>query len=63
MGENKIKSEENITKMFSGQGVFSSDHELALEIIKKFNISADTLEIMPAFENHIGPLFSKIKEK
>ena len=64
MGEDNIISEENASKMFAGKdGKFSSDEELALHIIHKFNICRDTIETMPAFEEHIEPLFSKIKQK
>ena len=56
--------EENVSKMFTGhQGVFTADEQLALEIIHKFNICRDTLETMPAFDEHLDPLFSKVREK
>jgi hypothetical protein len=64
MGDEIIDSEENFSKMFAGiKGTFSPDEELALHIIHKFNICRDTLETMPAFDEHLGPLFSKVKEK
>ena len=40
-----------------------SDEELALHIIHRFNICRDTLETMPAFDEHLEPLFFKVKEK
>jgi len=56
--------DEKISRMFSGkQKDLTSDEELALHIIHKFNICRDTLETMPAFDEHIHPLFNKIKEK
>ena len=59
-----IDSKENVSKMFTDiKGTFSSDEQLALHIIHKFNICRDTLETMPAFEEHLEPLFSKEKEK
>ncbi len=60
----KLISEEDISRMFAGKNSkLSSDEELALHIIHRFNISRDTLESMPAFEEHLEPLFSKVKEK
>jgi hypothetical protein len=59
MSEEEIE-EKNISKMFAdNQSVMTSDEELALQIIQKFNICRDTLETMPAFEDHIEPLFLK----
>jgi len=64
MTNNTFESEEEMSKMFAGKrNELSSDEELALNIIHHFNIDRDTMETMPAFENHIGPLFSKVKEK
>jgi hypothetical protein len=64
MGDGMIDSEENVSKMFTGvKGSLSADEQLAIEIIHKFNICRDTLETMPAFEEHLRPLFSKVKEK
>lgn len=55
--------EENVSKMFVGKyGVAAPDAELALEIIHRFNICRDTLETMPAFDEHMETLFLK-KEK
>jgi len=36
----------------------SSDEMLALNILHRFNLDRDTVETMPAFEDHIKPLFS-----
>ena len=64
MGDKRIGSEEDISRMFAGKNSkLSSDEALALHIIHRFNIGRDTLETMPAFEEHIEPLFSKVKEK
>jgi hypothetical protein len=63
MGDDALDSEENISKMFTGKKSTSSDEELALHIYQRFNICRDTLETMPAFEEHIKTLFSKEKEK
>ena len=64
MGDKSLDSEENISKMFTKRKeVTFSDEELALQIIQRFNICRDTLETMPAFEEHIEPLFCKEKEK
>ncbi len=64
MGDESTDSKENFSKMFEEKiGKLSTDEELALHIIHKFNICRDTLETMPAFEEHLEPLFSKEKEK
>jgi hypothetical protein len=62
MADEMVK-EKDVSKMFVGKyGVTAPDEELALEIIKRFNICWDTLETMPAFNEHLEPLFLK-KEK
>ena len=64
MGDGVLDSEENVSKMFSdSRGTLSADEQLALEIIHKFNICRDTLETMPAFDEHLKPLFSKATDK
>jgi len=57
MGDDTFSKE--TTKMFKDM----TDEELAIHIIHKFNICRDTLETMPAFDEHREPLFSKIKQK
>ena len=53
-----------VSRMFSKMdGKLLSDEELALHIIHKFNICRDTLESMPAFDEHLESLFFKEKEK
>ena len=64
MGDKQLNFDENVSKMFTGKkDNLSSDEELALHIIHRFNICRDTLETMPAFDEHLQPLFSKVKEK
>ena len=65
MGDEEKKSKnEEITTMFADNSQsFSSDEQLALHIIHRFNIDRDTLESMPAFNEHLGPIFLKRKEK
>ncbi len=64
MGRESLESDKEISKMFiDRKGEISSDEELALHIMHRFNIDRDTLETMPAFEEHIKPLFSQRKEK
>ncbi len=59
-----MDSEKNVSKMFTDlNGTLSADEQLALHIIHKFNICRDTLETMPAFEEHLKPLFSKERDK
>ena len=64
MGDEDKDYNEDITKMFTDKkDLLSSDEELALHIIQKFNIDRDTMESMPAFEEKIKPLFGQEKEK
>jgi len=63
MGEEIFDSEE-FSKMFSGKkGTLSSDEELAINIMHRFNIGRESLETMPALEEHIVPLLLKPKVK
>jgi hypothetical protein len=64
MGDELFNPEDNVSKMILKQdGGLTSDEELALQIIHRFNICRDTLETMPAFKDHIDFLYSKCKEK
>lgn len=64
MGDEIVKSKEEISRMFPvGKEAMSSDEQLALHIMHRFNIDRDTMETMPAFEEHLKPLFSQKKEK
>jgi len=64
MGDKDKEHNEEITKMFTdNKNLNSSDEELALHIIHKFNIDRDTIESMPAFEEKIKSLFGIEKEK
>lgn len=64
MGDELFKPDENVSKMFAGKkGELTVDEKLALHIIHRFNICRDTLETMPALEEHLEPLFSKEKDK
>lgn len=57
MGDEIVEPEE-VNKMFDGsRGTLSSDDELALHIMHRFNIDRGTMETMPAFEEHLKPLF------
>ena len=63
MGEEIFDAEE-FSKMFTGKkGTLTSDEELAINIMHRFNISRDSLQTMPALEEHIEPLFLKSKNK
>jgi len=62
MGENIIDKKQEVTRMFNNEE-FLSDEELALHIMHRFNICRDTMETMPAFDEHMKPLFSREKEK
>jgi len=63
MDEKILKSEEKVSKMFVGNNTITSDEELALQIYHRFNICRDTLETMPAFDQHMKTLFCVEKEK
>ena len=58
MGDEIVEPEKEVSKMFDGsRGTLSSDEELALHIMHRFNIDRETMETMPAFEEHLKPLF------
>ena len=64
MGDEDKDYNEEITRMFSdNKNLRTSDEELALRIIHKFNIDRETFESMPAFEENLKPLFGMEKEK
>ena len=63
MGDEIIDFNEEMSRKFSGiKRELKPDEELALYIKHKFNIGIDTMETMPAFDDHIKSLFLK-KEK
>ena len=49
--------------LFRPQDTVPTDEILALHLMHKFNIDRDTIETMPAFEEHLKPLFSQMKEE
>jgi len=56
--------EERASKILLGQkNIISSDEMLALHLMHKFNIDRETIETMPAFEEHFKPLFLQEKDK
>jgi len=58
MGDDKTKTEGETSRMFiDNSKLLSSDEELALHIMHRFNIDRETMETMPAFEEHLKPLF------
>ena len=62
MGDEIVEPEE-VSKMFDDSGgTLSSDEELALHIMHRFNIDRETMETMPAFEEHLKPLLGKKEE-
>lgn len=62
MGDEIVEPEE-VSKMFDDiRETLSSDEELALRIMHRFNIDLDTMEAMPAFEEHLKPLLGKKEE-
>jgi len=63
MGGKKLEKKQDVTRMFIDGENFSSDEQLAIHIMHRFNICRDTIETMPAFDEHMKPLFAKEKEK
>ncbi|MEA3457570.1 MAG: hypothetical protein U9R21_02710 [Candidatus Thermoplasmatota archaeon] len=60
MGDEETESKEEISKMFVGDNeLLSSDEELALHIMHRFNIDRDTMESMPAFEKPLKTLWEE----
>ena len=60
-GEEKDYNDDISKMFFDKKDLLSSDEELALHIIHKFNIDRDTIESMPAFEEKTRALFGKEK--
>jgi len=64
MGVDETTKEEETSKMFVDNGnLLSSDEELALHIMHRFNIDLDTLESMPAFDKTLKQMFWNDEEK
>ena len=64
MDDELRESKGEISRMLVDSKVaLSPDEELALNIIHKFNIDRDTMDTMPAFEEHLKPLFLVEREK
>lgn len=60
MGDEETETKEEISKMFVGDNeLLSSDEELALHIMHRFNIDRDTMESMPAFEKPLKTLWEE----
>ena len=52
MGDDEIETKDEISRMFADNNdLLTSDEELALHIMHRFNIDRDTIESMPAFNN------------
>ena len=64
MGDDETKTEGETSRMFvDNRKLPSSDEELALHIMHKFNIDRDTLESMPAFDKTLKQMFWNDEEK
>ena len=64
MGDDETKTAEETSRMFvDNSKLLSSDEELALHIMHKFNIDRDTLESMPAFDKTLKQMFWNDEEK
>ena len=64
MGDDKTETKEDVSTMFvDNSDLLSSDEELALHIIHRFNIDRDTIESMPAFDKTLKHMFWNDEEK
>ena len=60
----KTEQQDEVSMMFKGQGnVITADEKLAIHIMHRFNIDLDTMETMPAFDEHLKPMLFRQKEK
>ena len=51
------KKEQDISVMFPDDAsIFTTDEELAIHVMHRFNIDRETLESMPAFKEPLNPL-------
>jgi len=58
MGVDETKTEVETSRMFvDNSNLLSSDEELALHIMHRFNIELDTIESMPAFDKTLKQMF------
>ena len=63
MVEDMIESEEETSRMFlDRKGPITLDEELAF-FIHRFNSDIETIECMPAFEEHLKELFPERKKE
>ena len=63
MGDKIVESEEEMSRMFPVQKKpITLDEELAF-FIHRFNLDMETIEAMPAFEEHLKPLFPERKKE
>ena len=64
MGDDDLDYREDISRMFKDNNkLLSSDEELVLDIIHRFNLDRDTIESMPAIKDSSKPLFGIKQEK
>jgi len=64
MGEELEDFDEEISKMFKNKySEFTSDEQLALHLIHRYNLKIDTLETMPAFNEYIKSLLPREEQK
>ena len=64
MGEEIEDFDEEISKMFKNKyNEFSADEQLALHLIHRYNLKRDTIDTMPAFNEHIKTLLPREEQK
>ena len=64
MGEEIEDFDEETSKMFKNKyNEFTSDEQLALHLIHRYNLKRDTIDTMPAFSEHIKSLLPRDEQK
>ncbi len=54
--ENKVLKEQASVMFSDDAGLLSTDEDIAVHIMHRFNIDRETLETMPAFKEPLHPL-------
>ena len=63
MGDKIVESEEEMSRMLPDRKEpMTLDEELAF-FMHRFNLDLETVETMPAFEEHLRPLFPERKKE
>ncbi|HDO19738.1 MAG TPA: hypothetical protein ENG74_03330 [Thermoplasmatales archaeon] len=60
--EEKTVKTENLQKLLLDEAVVDTKEDELAFFMNRFNLDIDTVEVMPAFEEHIKPLFKSEEE-